>query len=160
MKHSEVRRLAEIFDEWLSFEEKDEEINSICRSGATQEAKMVEYAGDFPQLSIVKPDVLSIKVERARRIVITKEERRSATIINALPIRLRCILTEHHKRKNRNNPETNNNWTHNDVAYLLNMKPERYKAIREHLATLVLEVDACTEHEKSSRILHELLMNV
>lgn len=141
MKRSELQRVDEIIGLWISFTEKSKSIDDIARSGPTVETKLIEFLGDFPQLSDIKPDVLSAKVDKIRKFYISKEERRADILISAFPDKFRRVLTEYYLRKGKNNPATNTKWTHNDVALLLKLKPERYKLIRAYLLQLLIEVD-------------------
>ena len=148
MKRSELQRVDEIIGLWISFTEKMTAIDEIAASGPTVETKLIEFLGDFPQLSDVKPDVISAKVDKIRKFYISKEERRASVLISAFPDKLRRVITEYHLRKGRNNSATNTKWTHNDVARLLGFRPERYKAIRDYLLELLLQVDGSRDIER------------
>lgn len=148
MKRSELQRVDEIIGLWISFIEKSKCIDEITRSGPTVETKLIEFLGDFPQLSDVKPDVLSAKVDKIRKFYISNEEIRANVMISAFPDKFRRILTEYHLRKGRNNSATNTKWTHNDVASVLGFRPEKYKAIRDYLLELLLKVDGARDIER------------
>lgn len=141
MKRSELQRVDEIIGLWISYTEKSTAIDEIAASGPTVETKLIEFLGDFPQLSDVKPDVLSAKVDKIRKFYISNEERRASVMISAFPDKFRRILTEYNLRKGRNNAVTNAKWTHSDIAMLLKLRVERYKVLREHLFSLLLEID-------------------
>lgn len=157
MKRHELQRIDEILGLWISYNEKQKSIHGIINSGPTVGGKWLEFKGDFPQLSGFKPDALSGKAEKMRKIYISDEEKRAFIIVSAFPDKLRRILTEYSLRKGSNNALTNRLWTHNDVAGLLGLRVGRYNSIRGYLLQLVLFVDRMDSIELSANTLAAML---
>ena len=141
MKRADAERAKQIINDWISYQEKAEAIERIAMEGPTVEGKLIEFKGDFPQLSNIKPDVLASKVDRQRRIFITTDERRASLMISVFSDRERSIMTGYEQKRNQYNPVSKKLFTHDDIALKLGMKKERYTALREHYAQVLVDAD-------------------
>lgn len=137
-EHERVERLIEL---WLSYHDKAGHQTRIALSGPTQEQKMMEFHGDFPQPSNVKPDILASKAEQMRRYDYTKDEIRAHVLIGSINARFRDILIKFHEKRRKHNPETQKPWTHADVARLLNLKLDRYHTLRNAVKEALIDAD-------------------
>lgn len=160
MKRYELQRIDEILGLWISYKEKQKEIHGIINSGPTVGGKWLEFKGDFPQLSDFKPDALSGKAERMRKVYITDEEKRAHTLVEAFPNKLRNILTKHREKRGKNCPLTNTKWTHENIAFCLKIRFERYEVVRAYLCKLLLDVDAKTNYSIQAKVLHQSLLQL
>ena len=131
MNRADAERAKQIINLWMAYQDKVETIKRIALEGPTVEGKLIEFKGDFPQLSNVKPDVLASKVDRQRRIKIYADERRANAMISAFSDRERDILTAYEQKRNKTNPISKRLYTHEDIAIKLGMDKERYMILRE-----------------------------
>lgn len=138
MKRSDIRKANDILDLYMSCAEKIRAQDDIAVSGPTQETKMMEFHGDFPQMSNVKPDILSGKVDKIRKIYITEEEHTAYRCVMALPMDLRLFVTMYRYARNTHNPDTQKPFTHADCAKALGHSMEKYEHAREVLMAHVL----------------------
>lgn len=137
MKRADIRKANDILDLYMACVEKMRAQEDIAVSGPTQETKMMEFHGDFPQLSNIKPDIISSKVDKIRRIYITTEERIAYRCVMDIPYSKRCsdrlLVLAHRYNMNRHNPETQKPFTHADCAKALGLQLEEYEADRNEL---------------------------
>lgn len=139
MNRNQERRANEVLDLYIACHEKRLMQDEIAKSGPTQESKMLEYHGDFPQLSNIKPDILSVKVEKMRRYYISAEEALAYRVIMAIPHDLRLFITLHRHFKNQHNPVTKKPFTHSDCAEIAGKSIAKYNRAREVLMPYIAE---------------------
>ena len=142
MNRAEHERVRELIGLWMSCQDKLAAIKEIALAGPTQEQKMMEFHGDFPQLSNIKPEILISKVDKMSRFYISRDEMRANVMLCAYPDKLRRILTAYEQKKNKHNSFTGKPFTHGDIAYILKLRVERYHKIKDYLGELLLEVDS------------------
>lgn len=158
MNRVDKDRINELITLWMTYHDKQTKQDEIAVSGPTQESKMMEYKGDFPQLSNVKPEILVGKVDKMRRIPVSKEEVRAAIIIDAFPDRLRNIMTGYEQRKNQYNPVTQKPWTHDDIALVLKVSRDSYKRVRLICREFLLEMDRTQDVVSKSKYIRHILL--
>lgn len=141
MNKAERDRVRELIGLWMTYQDKQAALYEISASGPTQEQKMIEFHGDFPQMSNVKPEILVGKVDKMARFYITDDESRANTLLSIFPDKFRRILTGYEQKKNKHNSYTGKPYTHEDIAFGLRLKIERYKVIKEHLEKVLLVAD-------------------
>ena len=146
MNRAEQKIVHEALDLIWSFIYSVAAQDDIARSGPTQESKMMEFMGDFPQLSNFKPEILIGKAEKMRRFDPLPEE---LTAIRALRVVLRDVhrsrqlmalnvLLMYRGARNRTNPDTRQRYTHADIAKGLVIKKESYDQALEGLSGRLL----------------------
>lgn len=138
MKRADIRQANEILDLYLSCKEKMRAQMDIAVSGPTQETKMLEFQGDFPQLSNVKPDILSVKVEKMRKFYIHRDELNAYQSVMALPKQARPFVTHYAELKHKHNEATKKPYTHKDIARALGRSDGSYERVREHTIMLLI----------------------
>jgi hypothetical protein len=131
MKRADAERAKQIINDWISYEDIQREIESIAYEGPP-EAGTGTSAHPNPTLG---------KAERAERLNPTYEEKRAAVMISVFSDRVRAILTDYERWRNKPNPISKRPYTHDDIAIKLGMKKERYTALREHYAQVLVDAD-------------------
>lgn len=139
MKHADKRLLNECIDLYWDYIQLKEIHSEIAKQGATQESKMLEFCGDFPQLSNIKPDILSSKADTLRYFQIMPEHEKAneamQKLLSAFPARMREILCSstiiYRRLQKQNNPQTRQLYTHRDCAKGLGLKFEKYRLFRD-----------------------------
>lgn len=148
MKRKDSAIVIEITAIYWDFLHLLDEQNEIARQGPTQESKMIEFRGDFPQLSIIKPDVVSRKAAMMAGIIIFDEHLAAAKmvreVLRAFPAKYRDkaagAMLLHQELQRRNNPKTRQKYNHRDCAMLLGLSVPGYKALREKAFNALLKV--------------------
>lgn len=138
IKRADIRQANEIIDLYLSCKDKMRAQMEIATSSPTQETKMIEFLGDFPQLSNVKPDILSIKVEKMRKFYIHADEFAAYKSVMALPKQARPFVTHYAELKHKYNEATKRPYTHKDIARALGRSDGNYERVRGHTITLLI----------------------
>lgn len=139
MKRRDKDLVNECIDLYWSFLSLSQTHNEIAKRGPTQESKMMEFHGDFPQLSNIKPEILVSKVDLMAIFEIQPEHREAA---KALQLALRQFLPVHRSKvagavllyrrvQKLNNPKTRQLYTHKDCAKELGMSEGCYKVLRD-----------------------------
>lgn len=142
MNRAEHERVRELIGLWMSCQDKLAAIKEIALAGPTQEQKMMEFHGDFPQLSNIKPEILIGKVDKMSRFHITREEMRANVMLCAYSDKMRAILTGYEQKRNKHNPYTQKPFTHADIAFALRLRLESYHRIRDYLSDLLFKCDS------------------
>lgn len=141
MKRAEQKIVHEALDLIWSFIYNMDAQEEIAKQGSTQEGKMVEFMGDFPQLSNIKPEILLSKVEKMRRFDILPEER---IAIQALRMAVSGfhrsqqamaaqVLLLYRGVRHRTNPDTRQRYTHADIAKQVGITKDSYDLALEGL---------------------------
>jgi hypothetical protein len=139
MKHSDKRLLNQCIDlywEYLSLKEIQSE---IAKSGPTQESKMLEFMGDFPQLSNIKPETLGRKADLMKLFEVQKEHEAARDSIERVlrdyPLKAReklCSSIMIYRRLQKQvNPKTRQLYTHKDCAKGLGLSFDTYILLRD-----------------------------
>ena len=147
MRHADKRLLNQCIDlywEYLSLKEIQSE---IAKSGPTQESKMMEFMGDFPQLSNIKPETLGRKADLMKLFDVQKEHEAARDsierVLRVFPLKMReevCSSMLIYRRLQRQtNPKTRQLYTHKDCAKELGLRFQKYLVFRDkgHEALLV-----------------------
>ena len=145
MKHSERKLAIEAQNLCWSFLHKMQEQTNIAASGPTVETKMLEFRGDFPQLSNFKPEILISKAERMRYFDPLPEELAAVRAWQAVlegypPLIARKaseVLLLYRGCCNRENPATKKRYTHSDCAKELGLTKNVYDSLLEGFMILL-----------------------
>lgn len=157
MTPQDKARVREIVGLWMVYQDKETALREIALAGPTIESKMMDFRGDFPQMSNVKPEILINKVHKQRKFHITDQERRANIIISAFPDEYRRILTAYEEKRKKHNRITQKPWTHKDIATVLKLELDRYKAIRMVLMKIVVGADKAQDIDSSRVAIHNML---
>lgn len=139
MKHSDKRLLNECIDLYWDYLQLKEIHKEIARQGATQESKMLEFHGDFPQLSNIKPDILASKADTMRFFQILPEHEKAneamTKVLRGYPIKARELLCSsiviYRRLQKQTNPKTRQLYTHRDCARGLGLTWDKYLLLRD-----------------------------
>ena len=145
MKHSERKLAIEAQNLCWSFLHKMQEQTNIATSGPTVETKMLEFRGDFPQLSNFKPEILISKAERMRYFDPLPEElaamRAWQAVVEGFPPLIAKTASElillYRGLCHRENPATKKRYTHADCAKHLKLGQSVYDEQLEALMMLL-----------------------
>ena len=147
MKHSDRKLVSEAQDLIYSFLGKMDAQNEIARSGPTQESKMLEYHGDFPQLSNIKPEILISKAEKMRMFDPMPEEilalKAWARVVEGLSSDWAFIVSQllllYRGLRHQENKATKRKYTHKDCARQIGISEalysEQYDCVLELMLT-------------------------
>lgn len=138
MKRTDIKLANEILELYVSCSDKMTAQEEIALSGPTQETKMIEFLGDFPQLSNVKPDILSVKVDKMRKFYISRDEHIAYRAVKSLPKQARPYAVGYTLVKNKHNSITKKPHTHADVAKALGKPLDAYEQVRENALKLLI----------------------
>lgn len=122
MKRADAERARQIINDWISYQNKKVRDESIAFEGSLDEG-----VG-----SSTTPNPTLAKAERLEgQEAITAEERRASLMISVFSDRERAILTTYELWRNQTNPISKRLYTHEDIAFKLGLKKERYMILRE-----------------------------
>lgn len=144
MNRAQHQRIEEIVYLWLIYVDKNDKIDSITNSGLgvlEKFTKAQSSGGGF------KPDSLSGKVDKERKIVIWPEEKQARDTLMSIPIHARPYLTEWPQIKNKKNPATKKRFTLEECAGRLGVTLERFKTVRDMAGRLLLLIDQAKNPE-------------
>lgn len=141
MKPRDKQRVRELIGLWISYQDKLTHIREIAESGPTQGQKMIELKGEFPQITKAKPEILVSKVDKMRKYVFSEDERYANAMISKFPDKQRRILTGYEEKRNQHNSITGKPWTHEDIAFVLKLRFDRYQKLRLKLMEILIEAD-------------------
>ena len=119
MKRSELQRVDEIVNDWLSYVDKSEKHKEIAKGGESLQGKVADFHGDLPVSGAFKPETIGARVDKCAKIVITKEESRSYAIIMEMPLISRYSVTVWPQIKNKIKPGTRSRYKKRDLFVLL-----------------------------------------
>lgn len=144
MKHRDKRRVEEIVNLWIDYTENMNKIDSIAVEGPTIGGMMADFEGEIPQSSNFKVDGISLKVDRCRKIIITKEQIYANQLIQAIPETLREFITLWPLVRKKTNPKTRSHFTRSEVALKLNCSLEVYVEYRKIACQELIDLDKIT----------------
>ena len=141
MKRAEQKIVHEALDLIWSFIYNTDAQEDIAKQGSTQEGKMVEFMGDFPQLSNIKPEILISKAEKMRIFDALPEQiaamKAWRDVVRGYHPKVRGLASEvllvYREARKLVNDKTRQRYTHLDVATALKMDEATYHMQRERL---------------------------
>ena len=146
MKHADRKLVAEAQDLIWSFLSKMQTQAEIASSGPTQEGKMLEFKGDFPQLSNIKPEILISKAERMRIFDPMPEEliaaKAWAGVVDGLSSDWAFIISQllllYRALRLQENKATKRKYTHKDCARQIGISEALYLEQYDRVLELLL----------------------
>ncbi len=149
MNHQDKQRVEEIVNLWLRYVDGVRQIEEIAVEGPTVSGMMVDFEGQIPQSSNYKVDGISLKVDKCKKIVITKEQIYAHNLLERLPAKQRHFITLWPQVRKRSNPVTRSHFTRAEVALSLNCSLESYVLCRKIACQKLIYIDKSYVNNKT-----------
>lgn len=141
MNRAEQKIVHEALDLIWSFIYNMAAQDDIAKQGPTQESKMMEFMGDFPQLSNIKPEILIGKAEKMRMFDALPEQiaamKAWRDVVMGYPMSWQLIASQvlllYRGTRFRTNRKTRQRFTHADIAEEIGITKESYDVALEGL---------------------------
>lgn len=140
------QRVNELIRLWLSFNDKQQEIESIYGRSYSSTARAIETKGEMTKCTRPGYDGYTIRLYETRGIYISNKERYASALFELLPHTERLILASYTYYKDKINKVTQQYYRKRDLAYELGMEEKAYKDERKRLSDKLIELDNLAKH--------------